>query len=90
VALLRFINLEHLFLDLGGVDINGETLYDASQAWPKLKTLEILEQTRFPEPDITFSGLAHLAKSCPLLETVSLRIKGFPSALYRFNARVKT
>jgi len=43
-SLLRFINLEHLLVNLGGgVDINDETVHDASKAWPKLNTLEIPE-----------------------------------------------
>jgi len=75
--LLRFIKLEHILLDLGGgVEIDDETLYDASKAWPKLKTLALPERRRFTDPEITFSGLTHLAKFCPILETVSLRING--------------
>ena len=75
--LFHFTNLEHLCLDIGrGVYINDKALYDASKSWPKLKTLEFREQTRFPEPGVTFSGLACLARLCPLLETVSLRING--------------
>lgn len=75
--LFRFVNLEHLYLDLGsGVNITDENLHDASKAWSKLKTFELPEEMRFLDPKVTFLGISDFAKSCPLLETVSLRING--------------